>query len=593
MEGEADPNIYKGVLIVLATAAIIIPLFLRFRLSPILGFLLVGIIVGPSVLGRLALDYPWLKMFVVTDFEQISHLAELGVAFLLFMIGLELSLRRFLTMRRLVLGLGGLQVLVSAIVIAAIAALALPATEAVILGSALALSSTAIVVEILAQQRRLNTMTGRATFSVLLLQDLAVVPILLLVTILGRREGGMVWTGLALALFQAGLTIAVVVLVGRFLLGPLFRLVAGTRSSDLFLAATLLVIVGTGLITNMSGLSMALGAFLAGLLLAETEYRREIESLIDPFRGLLLGAFFLLVGMGINLTDVAARPLSILGLAAALIAIKAAVVLMIGWWLRIERDAVVESALLLGPGGEFAFVILGAAAGTGLVSAAANQTALVAVSVSMAAIPLMSVIGRQIGRRIRPAPILPPEALEELPETEAPQVVIAGFGRVGQLVASMLMEHGIPYIAIDADPGVVSFKRRQGEPVYYGDVSRPAFLRRSGIQRARMLVVTLDDHGKVEAVVAQARGLNPKIVIIARARDDRHAQRLYGSGVNEAVPETIESSLQLAESVLVESGVPTGLAIASVHERRDAYRKLLGRPDRRRQLQAERAKPPA
>ncbi|MGE0213311.1 MAG: cation:proton antiporter [Parvibaculaceae bacterium] len=585
-----DPMIYKQVLVVLVTAGVVIPLFHRLKLSPILGFLLMGILVGPSVLGRAAADLPWLSRFVVTDAEEIDQFADLGVVFLLFMIGLELSFQRLVSLRRLVFGLGSLQVVASILAIALMASLFLGATEAVLVGAALSLSSTAIVIELLSRQKRLSSQAGRTAFSVLLFQDLAVVPLLLLVGVLGRQENGLWWVGLLMALFQALVTIALVVVVGRYVLSPFLRLVAQTRSPDLFLAAVLLIVVGTALVTSLSGLSMALGAFLAGLVLAETEFRREIETLIEPFKGLLLGVFFLLVGMTMDIADVAAHPFEIMGFALLLVALKALIVLGAGRLFGIGWPALLETALLLGPGGEFAFVMLGASVGAGLVTTATAGTASVVVSLSMVALPLLSLAGRKLSQRVAVGREIPQEAMVAPAGDAHPKVIVAGFGRVGKLVCGLLKEHGIPYLAVDTDPMQVARCRREGWVVYYGDAARASFLRTCGAETAATLVVTVDQPSKVDEIVAVARTVNPELRVIVRARDETHAQHLYKAGASEAVPETIEASLQLAESVLVESGVAMGLAIASIHEHRDSYRKLLGRPDRRRLVEAQRRK---
>lgn len=587
METAPDLAAYKQVLVILVTAGVVIPLFHRLRISPILGFLLVGIVIGPSGLGRELADHPWLSYLVVTEHGEIAQLAELGVVFLLFLIGLELSFNRLAAMRRLVFGLGGAQVIVTAAIIGLIAAMRLPEEEALIIGAALALSSTAIVIELLASQRRLSSQTGRSAFSILLFQDLAVVPLLMLVSVLGRPEVGDWWMSLIIAFGEALLAILLVVVVGRYALRPFLRLVASTRSADLFLAATLLIVVGTALVTNLAGLSMALGAFIAGLVLAETEFRRQIESLIEPFKGLLLGAFFLLVGMSINLDDVATRPLTILGLAVLLIAIKAAIIFALGLIFRVDRDAAAETGLLLGPGGEFAFVLLGASLANGVVSPATAGTVAIIVSVSMAATPLLSLLGRKLAGRLAVAEELPPEATAPPPEDGEARVIVAGFGRVGRTVGAVLDEREVPYLAMDSDPRHVARQRREGHPVHYGNATSEAFLRACGIERATTLVVTIDQPERADEVVAAARALNGDLRIIARARDQAHAQHLYEMGASEAVPETIEASLQLAESVLVEAGVPMGLAIATIHERRDQIRKLLGRPDRRRMLASE------
>ncbi len=318
---------YREFLIILGAAGLVVPLFLRFGINAILSFLIVGILLSPDVLGRLVKVFPILNAVTLADSARVASLADLGVVFLLFLIGLELSFERLMTMRRLVFGLGSLQVGVTLLAVsAALYLLGFSLELALILGAAFSLSSTAIVVQILSDAKRLGTQTGRTGFAILLFQDLAVIPLLLLVATLARQSGGPILQGIAMALVQAGLAIAVIVVVGRYALRPLLRMVAGTNSPDLFMAATLLIAVGTGVAANLAGLSMALGAFIAGLMLAETEYRRAIEAMIEPFKGLLLGAFFLLVGLGIDLDGLARNPLPIVVAAAVLVALKSAIV---------------------------------------------------------------------------------------------------------------------------------------------------------------------------------------------------------------------------------------------------------------------------
>ncbi len=536
MTEHAASGSYKEVILFLVTAGIVVPLFHRLRVSPVLGFIGAGALLGPSGLGRLTETVPWLGVVTISNRTEIAHLAELGVVFLMFMIGVELSWERLRILRRLVFGLGSLQVAVSGLLVAAVLmALEVPPTAAILVGLALALSSTAIVLPVLAEQKRLNTPAGRASFAVLLFQDLAVAPVLFAIAVLGRKDGDAV-TGLAIALGQAVVALALLVGVGRLGLRPLFQLVARTRSPELFMAACLLVIAATALVAAASGLSMTLGAFVAGLLLAETEYRRAIEATIDPFKGLLLGVFFVSVGMGIDPAVLMKTPLTILGLAVGLLILKGGVILGVGRALRLPRAVALESALLLGPGGEFAFVLVGSALG-----------------------------------RARAEP--PPA------ERQPGRVIVAGYGRVGQLVAEMLARHKVPYIALDMDAARVADQRRLGNPVYFGDSANADLLRRCGIDTARALVVTLDQPRAVEAVVAAARTERPDLTIVARARDARHATALYEMGVDDAVPETIEASLQLSEAVLVDVGVPMGLVIASIHERRDEFRAILRRKE--------------
>ncbi len=583
MASFVDPFAYKEALIFLGTAGVVIPIFRKLGISSILGFLIVGALVGPNMLGQLIQTYPWLASFVFTESDEFARLAEPGVVFLLFLIGMELSFERLITLRRLVFGLGGLQMLVTTIVLTLIGLwLGLDPPVALIVSVALSLSSTAIVVQLLSDAKRLGTQTGRASFSVLLFQDLAVVPILLLINVLGANETGFSFVDILIAIAQALIAVAMIVVIGRFLLRPLLRLVAQARSGDLFMATTLLIALGAGYAASLAGLSMALGAFIAGLLLAETEFRREIEAVIEPFKGLLLGAFFLLVGMGIDLRQIASFPEAFILSALALIAIKAALFWLIAGLFSIDRSARIETALLLGPGGEFAFVAMAAAVAAGVVSSIISDALLLIVVLTMAAIPLLDYLGRRLSRKVRKA--MPAAPVEAPPEDIEARVIIVGFGRVGRLIGKMLEEHKIPYIAVDTDPAVVAGERKSGKPIYYGDASRPEFLRACAIDHIQVLAVTMDQPKKVEDVTRAARAERADIKIIARARDDRQAIKLYELGVTEAVPETIEASLQLGESVLVEAGIAMGLAIASVHEQRDRFRKMLGRPNRKEEL---------
>jgi CPA2 family monovalent cation:H+ antiporter-2 len=581
MASPIEPGTYKELILFLATAGIVVPLFHRLRLSPVLGFLGAGALLGPYGLGRFVPDYPGLRWFTIASREEISHLADFAVVFLLFTIGIELSWERLRILRRLVFGLGSLQVLICTLALAAIAYLVVGrVTAAVFAGLVLALSSTAIVVPVLAEAKRLNAPAGRASFSILLFQDLAVAPILFAVTVLGAGEQTNMFASFLFALAQAAFAIVILVFIGRLALRPLFQQVAQTRSPEFFVAASLLVVLGTGLIAAMSGLSMALGAFIAGLLLAETEYRRAVDATIQPFKGLLLGLFFVTVGMGLDVSRLFAAPLAILAIAVALVVVKITVIFGLGRLFNLSRAVAVETALLLGPGGEFAFVIVGSAVAAGLVPYEVGQNLLLVTILTMVAIPGLARLGRKFGHRLKekqapdPAEALPP------PPEEAGHVIVAGFGRVGQLVGDMLSRHKVPYLAIDADPKRVGAERRAGKPVYYGDSSSIEFLRACGIERARGLVVTLDTPSAIEAVVTAIRKERPDLTIVARARDARHATQLYDLGVDDAVPETIEASLQLSEAVLVDIGVPMGLVIASIHERRDEFRAILKKTDK-------------
>lgn len=564
---------YSDALVVLGTAGIVIPLVRRIGLSPILGYLGAGAVLGPLGLGTFKAQVPALYWLTVVDARNVSAFAELGVVFLLFLIGLELSFQRLLTMRRLVFGLGGLQVVLSTALIAGVAALAgQTGAAAIVTASCLALSSTAIVLDVLSHQRRLSTATGRASFSILLAQDLAVAPILLLVSILATGMGRSALSVLALAVANATLALGIIVLAGRLLLRPLFRLVAAAGTTELFVAATLFVIVASAVVAGLAGMSMALGAFVAGLLLAESEFRKAIESTIEPFKELLLGLFFFTVGMNIDFREVAHQPLLLLASAAGLIGLKAALIVGLGRLFRVPKLAAVETGLLLGPGGEFAFVVIGVAAAAQLVASSTASFTLAVTSITMALIPLLAMVARRLAPRLEERKPVDAELLAPPPADGRARAIVIGHGRVGQVVCDVLDVHHYPYLATDRDPEVVADFRRRGREVYYGDATNPALLKSCGLMTASALIVTIHDHAAIDEIVHVARQLRSDLVIVARARDATHARHLYGIGVTDAVPETIEASLQLSEAALVGLGLPTGPVIASIHEKRDEFR---------------------
>jgi CPA2 family monovalent cation:H+ antiporter-2 len=548
----------RDIVIFLVGAGLVVPLFHRLKASPVLGYLAFGIIVGPHGIGRLADAAPWLHHVVITDLEGVRALAELGVVFLLFTIGLELSFDRLWSLRRLVFGLGTLQVVLTAMAIALVAlALGHTGEAATALGACLALSSTAIVMRLLADRRQVATTLGRTSFSVLLLQDLAVVPILFLTTVLGGEAAGGIAAEAGLAVAKAAVAVAAIMLVGRVALRPLFRLVSGLKSPDLFMAVTLLAVVGTAAVTQAAGLSMTLGAFLSGLLLAESEYRHEVEVDIEPFKGLLLGVFFMSVGMGIDLGLLLEAALPIAAAIAGLFAVKGAILYVLCRLFGIQRHIAVETALLLGQGGEFAFVIVGLAMANGVLSARAGQFVLIVTALSMAATPVVAAVGRRLATTLlrRTATADAGESGAELSGLEG-HVILAGYGRVGRMLARILDAESVPYVAIDIDGAVVAAGRKEGRPVFYGDAARPEILRRLRVERAIAVVVTLDHPRIAEGLVGTVRREWPQVPIYARARDARHAGRLLRMGATDVVPEAVEASLQLAGRVLGGLGVP-------------------------------------
>ena len=571
---DAFPNnqVYSDALVVLGTAGLVIPLMRRFGLSPVLGYLAAGAILGPMGLGSFIENFPFLYWFTVVDAKNVAGIADLGIVFLLFLIGLELSYERLKTMRRLVFGLGSLQIVLSAAVIGGMAALlgGEPAV-ALILGACLALSSTAIVIEGLSRQGRLNTGSGRASFAILLAQDLAVAPILLFISISGAGQDGSIIASLVLALTNAALAIGVIVVLGRLVMRPLFRLVAAAGMSDLFVATTLFVIVATGVAAAMAGISMALGAFVAGLLLAETEFRKAIETAIDPFKGLLLGLFFFTVGMNIDFRELARDPVWLLACGAGLIAVKSLIVIGLARLFHISWPAAIETGLLLGPSGEFAFVGIGMATSLGLIDANVSSFTVALTSLTMMLIPTMSYLARRMTPLLREDKPLDPE-LAAAPGGGTGHAIVVGHGRVGQVVCSMLDRHKFQYIAVDSDAAAVPEHRRRGRTVFYGDAKNPEFLKSCGLMEAAAVVVTIGEAAGIDEIVAQVRALREDMLVVSRARDAEHARHLYQIGVTDAVPETIEASLILSEAALIGLGLAAGPAIASIHEKREEFR---------------------
>lgn len=573
MSGEA--SLYREALLFLGTAGVVAPLFVRMRVSPVLGYVLAGALLGPYGLGRLAARAPWLDSVLLTDLDAIGRLAEFGVVTLMFTIGLELSFERLKSLRRLVFGLGPAQVVAATALIAGAAWLAGEnGGGALLFGAAMSLSSTAMVVPALTEAKLQRGPVGRYAFAVLLFQDLAVAPLLFVTSAFAGGGGSSFAWRLALTVAPAALTVAAVILIGRLVLRPLFRSVALTRSPEFFMAACLLVVLGASLAAAASGLSMAIGAFIAGLLLAETEFRREIEVTIEPFKGLLLGLFFVSVGAEIDLSLALQQPVAVFGALGVFVAVKALSLYPLARIFGAGPATARELALALGPGGEFAFVLIAAGLANGLISPESGRIGLLATALSMAAIPFVvrALAAFAGGRRARN---LPQEARVEPPADGAPRAILVGYGRVGRLIGDMLDIHAIPYIAIDTDANNVAAARRDDKPAFYGDASRAEFLRRCGIETARAVVLTINAPEKAEEIARLVRALRPDVTLVARARDADHARALYALGVTDAAPETIEASLQLSEAVLVDLGVPMGLVIASIHEKRDEFRRAL------------------
>ncbi|MEQ9143663.1 MAG: monovalent cation:proton antiporter-2 (CPA2) family protein [Parvibaculaceae bacterium] len=540
----------REIVVFLVASVLIVPLFQWMRASPVLGYLAVGALIGPFGLA------------VIDDVEGVARLAELGVVFLLFTIGLELSFERLLSMRRLIFGLGGLQVLIVGTVIAFFASTWGNSIEAsVIIGFSLALSSTAIVTQVLIERGEFATPLGRRTFSILLFQDLAVVPLIMLVSILSNGGASVGSWELArlvgIAILQAFGAIALILVLGRYALRYLFRLVTWARSPELFMALTLLAVLSTAWATGQSGLSMALGAFLAGLVLSETEFRPQVEIDIQPFKGLLLGLFFISVGMGLDfavMRDVAYEV--ILGV-AGLIAIKSILIAALAVLFGVTASQAVRTGLLLGAGGEFAFVVIGGAMTGGVIEREVAQYMLIVAGASMALTPFLMVLGNAVSKLIaRRYRVEQESEIETIDDDLKGHVIIAGYGRVGRTVARLLSEQMVPFIALDMSPTRAQLARKNGEPVFYGDAARHDVLERAGAGRAAAVVITLNDYAAATRAVRSVRQMWPKLPVFVRAHDLTHSRELMELGATGIVPETLEASLQLASDVLRSLGTP-------------------------------------
>ncbi|SDB41529.1 cation:proton antiporter domain-containing protein [Bauldia litoralis] len=547
----------RELLIVLGTAGVVVPLFGKMRFGVVPGFLLAGLLLGPGGLGAFVSQVPWLSYITFSNPERVAPIAELGVIFLLFLIGLEFSFDRLWAMRRYVLGVGSLQVFISAAAILGIALLVgLNLPGALVLGLALALSSTAIVTQVLIEAHRFALPVGRLVLSVLVFQDLMVVPIVIVVGLLGGASAGEADFSFA----DAGIAVAVVagiIVFGRIMQRPLLRLTTGTGSRELVVAIGLFMAIGAAVLTAQVGLSPALGAFLAGLLLGETEYRHQIEVDIEPFKGLLLGLFFMTVGMSLNLAAITIGPLAFVAAVVTLVLVKGLVMIAVARAFGVDLSVAIEAGFLLAGAGEFAFVVFTLASQHDLVAPGLLQFLVSVSALSMFVVPFLGKLGQRVGKslaerrdgRDHGAGVGESEELSD-------HVIIGGFGRVGEMVARLLTEERIPWVALDLDAAAVSEAHAAGRPVFYGDASRREFLERVGAARARAFVVTTDAPGATEDMVAAIRQSWPKAAIHARARDSAHAEVLIKLGVSAVTPETLEASLQLARGLLMRIGLP-------------------------------------
>jgi len=556
---ETSP-IFVDILVFLAAAIIIVPIFQRIKVSPILGYLAAGVIIGPFGLA------------LISDSKSAHTLAEFGVVFLLFMIGLELSLERLRSIGIKIFLLGLAQVVISSVVLGLIAyALGLPAKAAIIIGTGLALSSTAFVMKYLSEKGERATRFGLIVFAILLVQDLAVVPFLILVDLLGN-EGSSFVEAFGGAAVRGTIALIVVVVLGRVLLKPLYKMIASTRSSELFVAATLLVVLGTGWIMTLAGLSMTLGAFLAGVLLSETQYRHQIEADIRPFRGILLGLFFMMIGMSIDISIILEQWLIVSGLLIGLLLTKTVIIVILSKIMGNKIAISIKVGLALAQGGEFGFVMFGAALTLGLIAANLANILLATIALSMIVTPLMFSLGKFIEAKINRDKELSTDIKDSDKNELNAQVLIAGFGRVGQTVAKVLSDANISYIALDLDQNRVAKCRKNGMNVFYGDTDQIKVLQSAGADQVQVAVITLDNKITSKNVVSSLRKNYPQLPIYVRAKDRKQSHILAEAGASAMVSEAAEASLQLGSIVLASLNVSAD-EIASVMDdyREDDY----------------------
>ena len=568
MHAETLSPVMSDALVILGAAGIVIPLFARFRITPVIGFILVGLLVGPFGLGGMVYEYEWLFYVTITDPERLEPFAEFGIILLLFTIGLELSFNRLWAMRKLVFGLGALELLVISTLLAAVLSMMGQYwTGAIGLGLALALSSTALVLPMTGTQ----TPVGRAALSMLLFEDIAIVPIIFMLGALAPYAQADGMEGLFDTVWQGLLVVVAMMVIGRLALPRLFAQAARTKSPEVFLAATLLVVIGASLATALVGLSPIVGALVAGLLIAETEYHAEIEGIMEPFKGLALGVFLLTVGMGIDIRTVWDNLGSIALAVVSVLTLKAVVTGVLLRLMGARRSTATETGILMASPSETTLIVLSAATTALLIQPGTAQFWQIVTAIGLTITPLLARLGQVVARRVEPQPTF--QGLAD--DSDKPRVIILGFGRVGRLVADMLARHGKAYVAIDSDADLIERGKREGYQAVFGNAARADVLEKLGIERAPAVILTMDEPILAQRITRKLRANHPDLPIVARARDSIHAAELYKAGASTAVPETLESSLQLSEAALVDLGVPMGPVIASIHEKRDEFRERI------------------
>ena len=562
---------FSDTLVILGATGLVIPIFARFRISPVIGFILVGLGVGPSGLGAMVDQYPWLFHVTISNPDSIAPFAELGIILLLFSIGLELSFKRLWSLRKMVFGVGAMELMGSGALIAlALYIMGTHGAGAIGLGLALALSSTALVLPMVGTQSQI----GQAAFSMLLFEDLALVPIIFLLGAMApvAADGGL--TEFVRTIVLGSVTVIVMLVAGRVVLPRIFAQAARTKSPEVFLAASLLVVIVASLLTSLAGLSPIVGALLAGLLIAETDYHGEVEVMTAPFKGLALGVFLLTVGMSLDIGVIANAWPSLLGAVIGVVLVKTVVTALLLRLYGARRAVAVEVGVMMGSPSETTLIVLSAAAAAQIIDGQTAAFWQIATAIGLTLTPLLARVGHDAARRIELGS-QETDAIIDPGASEVPLTVVIGFGRVGRMVCDLLRDHNQAFIAVESDPDVVADGRRAGYPLLFGDVTRPEMLDRLRLGHARALILTMDDPVLSVKVTRRVRSWVAHLPIIVRARDTRHAGDLYKAGATEAVPETLESSLQLAETALVELGVAMGHVIASIHQKREDLREII------------------
>ncbi|MEM9740011.1 MAG: cation:proton antiporter [Pseudomonadota bacterium] len=540
----------KDAIVFLFAAGVVVPLFKALRVPAVVGFILAGLVLGPYGISQFSGQMPALEFVTISEPSAAALFAELGVLFLLFLLGLELSFRRLWELRRAVFGAGGIQAGLSALAITGAAVwFGQPLLAAITIGLALALSSTAIVMQLLQENRRAATPVGRTALAVLLFQDILVAPILIFVSFVATGGESNLAGLIGEALAQGLLAIVFIVVIGRYVLSHVFHLAAQAGGRDFLMALTLLTVVGAAVITATAGLSLALGAFLAGILLGETEFKHQTEVDLEPFKGLLLGLFFLTVGMSLDLAVIASLWQEVLIGLAGLLVLKFIVSAMACRLFAGPTHVAVETASFLAPAGEFAFVILAAASAGAIVDPETSTLIAAIAGISMVAIPMLSKAGGLLGAWLEPEEDHHPTYALNAAEKEG-HVILAGFGRVGRTIADLLKPEGAEMIALDMDARRVLTARSAGWNIYFGDASRPEILEKAGLDGAALAIVTVDNAASAEQMVQTLRSHRVDLPILARAQDTDHAARLYEVGASFVIPDAIEAGLQLAGRAL-------------------------------------------